>query len=160
MLFLSYSVTRGTKKAYQLAITHFDNNRIVYSCIAFLELLSVDTMFLRIDVAAAKRCLHPGNKEELQCSTIEELKNAVVAKLLRCARDNEEKPKVLVRILESSTKNIISKEGLERLVGLKSTTVQVEGSKFKVQCSKLIILSLRFKVQSSKLKVQSLRFKV
>ena len=84
---------------------------------AFLELLSVDTTFLRIDVAAAKRCLHPGNKEQLQCSTIEELKNIVVAKLLKCARDKQQKPKELVRILESSTKSIISKEGLERLVG-------------------------------------------
>ncbi|CAB4021386.1 spatacsin-like isoform X2, partial [Paramuricea clavata] len=108
------SVTKATKKTYQLAVTHFDNNRIVFSCVAFLELLSVDTTFLRIDVAAAKRCLHPGNKGELQCSTIEELKNIVVAKLLKCARDKQQKPKVLVRILESSTKSIISKEGLER----------------------------------------------
>ena len=69
-------------------------------------------------MAAAKRCLHPGNKEELQCSTIEELKNIVVAKLLNYAKDKEQKPKVLVRILESSTKSIISKEGLERLVRL------------------------------------------
>ncbi|XP_028406945.1 spatacsin-like [Dendronephthya gigantea] len=108
------SVLRATKKAYQLAISHFDNNRIVYSCVAFLELLSVDTTFLRIDVAAAKRCLHPGNKEELQCTTIEELKNAIVTKLLKSAVDMQEKPKVLVRILESSTKSIISKEGLDR----------------------------------------------
>jgi hypothetical protein len=82
--------------------------------VAFLELLSVDSTFLRIDVAAAKRCLHPGNKGELQCSTIEELKDIVVAKLLKSAKSKEHKPKVLVRILESSTKSIISKDGLER----------------------------------------------
>ena len=67
-------------------------------------------------MAAAKRCLHPENKEELQCSTIEELKNVIVAKLLKSAGDVQQKPKVLVRILESSTKSIISKEGLDRLV--------------------------------------------
>ena len=110
-------MSKATRKAYKLAITHFDNSRIVCSCVAFLELLSVDSTFLRIDVAAAKRCMHPGNKGELQCSTIEEMKDVVVAKLLKCARDKEQKPKVLVRILESSTKSIISKEGLERLVG-------------------------------------------
>ena len=111
------SVLKATRKAYQLAITHFDNNRIVCSCVAFLELLTVDTTFIRIDVAAAKRCLHPRNRKELQCSTIEELKNSVVAILLKSVTDKQHKPKILVKILESSTKSIISKEGLERLAG-------------------------------------------
>ena len=71
------SISKATWKVYRLAIAHFGNNRIAYSCVSFLELLGVDTTFLRIDIEAARRILHHGNKEELQCTTTDEFKNVV-----------------------------------------------------------------------------------
>ena len=114
-VFLKYFSKRSaTRKAYEIAITHFDNTRIVSSCVAFLELLSVNSIVLRIDVAAARRCLHPGNKQELHCTTLEELRGEIAGVLLKCASDKKQKPEILIKILESSTRSLISKDGLER----------------------------------------------
>ena len=72
-----FSISKATNKAYQLAVTHFANNKIVNSCVAFLELLSVDTSFVRIDIEAARRILHHGDKGSLECTNLEEFKNVI-----------------------------------------------------------------------------------
>ncbi|XP_048583501.1 spatacsin [Nematostella vectensis] len=111
-------ITSAAKKAYRVAIQQFNEHQVSSACVAFTEMLGVDSACVRIDLQAANRILAYAGREgimESECPEGGTLKDRIVSELITCAgRSSSRQPVTLLRALEEATYNLISRECIER----------------------------------------------
>ena len=64
-LFFHCRILAAARKAYRVALQNFNNARITCGCVAFTEMIGVDSTCLRVDIQSANRILTHGGWETL-----------------------------------------------------------------------------------------------
>lgn len=61
-----HRIQQAALKAYRVAVQHLTNPSVCAACVAFTEMLGLDSTPLRVDIQAANRLLaHPGLEDLL-----------------------------------------------------------------------------------------------
>ncbi|XP_015777504.1 PREDICTED: spatacsin-like [Acropora digitifera] len=93
-------------RAYRVAVQHLTSPSVCAACVAFTEMLGLDSTALRIDIQAASRVLDHAKLEDVE--------EAIASELLACIGKGNQKPDRLLAALKSATRSLISKECLDR----------------------------------------------
>ncbi|XP_068741533.1 spatacsin-like isoform X2 [Montipora capricornis] len=99
-------VQQAGLKAHRVAIQNLTSRSVCAACVAFTEMLGLDSIALRVDIQAASRVLDHAK--------VEDPEDAIVSELLSCIGKSNQKPERLLVALKSATRNLISKECLDR----------------------------------------------
>ncbi|XP_078373747.1 spatacsin-like isoform X3 [Oculina patagonica] len=110
-------IQQAALKAYRVAVQHLTNSSVCAACVAFTEMLGLDSTPLRVDIQAANRLMaHAGLEDLLGDETKEDntMEDAITSELLSCAGKSNQKPERLLTALKTATRNLISKECLDK----------------------------------------------
>ncbi|PFX34693.1 Spatacsin [Stylophora pistillata] len=111
------NIQKAALKAYRVAVQNLTNPWVCAACVTFTEMLGMDSMALRVDIQAANRLLAHGGLEDLfgdDALRENSMAEAIASELLSCSGKSSEKPQRLLVALKTATRNIISKDCLDK----------------------------------------------